>query len=111
MQPQRFQDRGFVELGHLDKLFVKNTRKKDPTGRCFGAFSPRYSCNYILNGRFKLALSPASCVPVNYARILNMPRYCFNKITTIVTVIMLEFLSARFEHPAALLLLSFSNGN
>ena len=29
---------------------------------------------------------------------------CHDKIITIVTVIMLEFLSARFEHPSALLL-------
>ena len=31
----------FVELGHFDKPFVKN-----------GAFSSRYSYNYIVNGRF-----------------------------------------------------------
>ena len=43
-----------MELGHFDKLFVKNTRKKDPAGKNFGAFPPRYSYNYILNGRFKL---------------------------------------------------------
>ena len=47
---------------------------------------------------------PPSCVPADYARIVNMPRYSYNKIITIVTVIMLEFLSARFEHPDALLL-------
>ena len=45
-----------------------------------------------------------SCAPADYARILNMPRYSYNKIITIVTVIMSEFLSARFEHPRALLL-------
>ena len=33
-----------------------------------------------------------------------MPRDSYNKIITIVTVIMLEFLSAWFEHPGALLL-------
>ena len=32
-----------VELGHFDKPFVKNTRKKDPTENNFGAFSSRYS--------------------------------------------------------------------
>ena len=32
-QPEIFQDRGgFVEVGHLDKHFVKNTRKKSPQG-------------------------------------------------------------------------------
>ena len=32
-QTELFQDReGFVELGHLDKQFVKNTRKKGPAG-------------------------------------------------------------------------------
>ena len=50
------------------------------------------------------SLPPPSCVPADYARIVNMPRYSYNKIITIVTVIMLEFLSARFEHPDALLL-------
>ena len=41
--PEIFQDReGFVEFGHFDKLFVKNT-KKGPAGNSFGAFSPRYS--------------------------------------------------------------------
>ena len=42
----------FVELGHFDKGFVKNTRKRGPTGKHFGIFSPRYSQNYILNGKF-----------------------------------------------------------
>ena len=42
-QPEVFQDRGgFVELGHFDKHFVKNTQKKDPAGKNFGVFSPRY---------------------------------------------------------------------
>ena len=31
-----------------------------------------------------------------------MTRYSYNKIITVVTVIMLEFLSAPFEHPGAL---------
>ena len=30
----------FVELGHFDKDFVKNTTKRDPTGKQFGNFSP-----------------------------------------------------------------------
>ena len=43
-QPEIFQDRGdFVELGHFNKHFVKNTRKKDPAGKKFEDFSPRYS--------------------------------------------------------------------
>ena len=43
-QPEIFQDRGgFVELAQLDKLFVKNRRKKGPAGKNFGAFSPRHS--------------------------------------------------------------------
>ena len=38
-QPEIFQGRrGFEELGHFDKHFVKNTRKKGPTGNNFGAF-------------------------------------------------------------------------
>ena len=43
-QQEIFQGRGgFVELGHLDKHFVKNTRKKGAAGKNFGVFSPRYS--------------------------------------------------------------------
>ena len=43
-QPENFQGRGgFVELGRFDKLSVKNTHKKGPVGKKFGAFSPRYS--------------------------------------------------------------------
>ena len=34
---------GFVELGHFDKHFVKNTRIKSSTGKYFGVFSSRYS--------------------------------------------------------------------
>ena len=49
-----------------------------------------------------LSPSPPSCMPADYARILNVPRNSYNKIITIVTV-MLEFVSARFEHPGALL--------
>ena len=42
-QPETFQGRGgFMELGHFDKYFVKNTRKKGPAGKNFGVFSPRY---------------------------------------------------------------------
>ena len=38
-----FQGRGaFAELGHFNKLFVRNTRIKYPTGKNFGAFPPRY---------------------------------------------------------------------
>ena len=42
MQPETFQASGgggFVELGHFDKHFVKNTRKRGPAGN----ISPRYS--------------------------------------------------------------------
>ena len=43
--PESFQDRwNFVELGHFNKLSVKNARKKKgPTGKYFGAFSSRSS--------------------------------------------------------------------
>ena len=33
----------FVELGHFDKDFVKNTRKRSHTGNYFRVSSPRYS--------------------------------------------------------------------
>ena len=43
MQLENFQGwGGFVELQYTDKQFVKNTRKKGPTGKHFGVFSPRY---------------------------------------------------------------------
>ena len=42
----------------------------------------------------------------DYARVLNMPQYCYNNIIIIVTNIMLEFLSSRFIHPGALLRIS-----
>ena len=43
-QPEIFQARrSFLKLGHFDKLFVKNKRKKGPAGKEFGAFTPRYS--------------------------------------------------------------------
>ena len=42
----------FVELGSFDKDFVKNTRKRAPTGKYFGVFSPRYSEKHILKGKF-----------------------------------------------------------
>ena len=39
-----FQSRGgFVKLGYSDKHFVKNSRKKGPTGKNFEVFSLRYS--------------------------------------------------------------------
>ena len=107
------------------------TQKKGSPGKNFEYFSPRYSSNCILNGRLEgctqlrpffpkirallfgfqkgqgrppPSLPPPSCAPADYARIVNMPRYSYHKIITIVTVIMLEFLSARFEHPGSLLL-------
>ena len=45
-QPEIFQDSGvgvFEELGHFNKHFIKNTRKRGPVGKHFGDFSPRYS--------------------------------------------------------------------
>ena len=43
-QPEIFQGIGsFVELGHFDKHFIKNTRKKDPAGNHFAVFSLGYS--------------------------------------------------------------------
>ena len=38
-----FQGRGaFVELGHFDKNFTKNARKKGPSGKNVRDFSPIY---------------------------------------------------------------------
>ena len=38
-QPDIFQYRGgFMELGHSDKHFVKNTRNKGAIGKIFGLF-------------------------------------------------------------------------
>ena len=43
-QPEMFQGRGgFVKIGHFDKPFVKNSRKKGPAGEKFRVFPPRYS--------------------------------------------------------------------
>ena len=43
-QSDFFQGRGgFGKLGHFDKHFVKNLRRKGPAGENFGVFSPRYS--------------------------------------------------------------------
>ena len=48
-----FRARGFEELGHFNKHFVKNTRKRGPAGKHFGVFSPRYCYSkFILNGKF-----------------------------------------------------------
>ena len=53
MQKEIFQGReGFVELEHFDKHFVKS-KKKETAGKTFEVFSPRYSYNYFLNGKFK----------------------------------------------------------
>ena len=45
-----------MKLGHFDKHFVKNLRKKRPAGENFGVFSPRYPQIYILNSKFKLRI-------------------------------------------------------
>ena len=42
-----FRAGGIVELGHLDKHFVKNKKKRPRTER-FCSFFPRYFWNYIL---------------------------------------------------------------
>ena len=42
----------FKAVGHFNKHFVKNTRKKDPAGQSFVVSSPSYSQNYILSGKF-----------------------------------------------------------
>ena len=39
----------------------------------------------------------------DYARVLNIPQYSYNKITIVIIVIMFEFFSVRFVHPNALL--------
>ena len=42
--PEIFQGSGgFMELGHFDKHFSKNTKLEIPAGKIFRAFSPRYS--------------------------------------------------------------------
>ena len=43
VQPEIFQGRGLVKLGHSDKRVVKNSRKDGPAGKSFEAFSLRYS--------------------------------------------------------------------
>ena len=40
-----------MKLGYIDKLFVKKAKKKKKRKHS-GTFSPRYSQNYILNGKF-----------------------------------------------------------
>ena len=45
---------GFVELGHFDKHFVKNTRKKKgPQGKIFEFYHLDTVKNYILDKKFK----------------------------------------------------------
>ena len=49
-QSEIFSGKGdFLELGHFDKHFVKQSRKKGTVGKNFSVFYPRYSSNYILN--------------------------------------------------------------
>ena len=82
-KPEIFQGKEF-----FDKHFVKNTRKKDATGKYFGVTSPTYSYNYIFNGKFNPnmdiirarfifttlnILENARMNCCNYARALNMP--------------------------------------
>ena len=42
-QPEIFQGRGFVKLGHSDTGVVKNSRKNGSEGKTFEVFSLRYS--------------------------------------------------------------------
>ena len=42
-QPEIFQGReDFLELEHFNKHLFKNTRTNGPTGKHYGAFSPKY---------------------------------------------------------------------
>ena len=51
-QQEIFQGRGdFVEFGHFDKHFVKNTRKESLTGKTFAFFSLDTLKNYFLSGK------------------------------------------------------------
>ena len=51
MQPEIFQSRrGFVELGHFDKHFVKSTQKKAPLGNIFKYFSPTVKTSFRMKG-------------------------------------------------------------
>ena len=101
-----------MELGHFDKYFVKNIRKICP-GKHFGVFSPVYSLNCILNGKFNpkmktiraffskiRALSSifkksrggfpllSSCTPVNVAEYvsisLNIPKYLWKYLNKLL---------------------------
>ena len=44
--------RDFLELGHSDKQFIKNARKRRCTRKDFGAILPRCYQNYNFNGNF-----------------------------------------------------------
>ena len=52
-QPEIFHGRdSFLKLGHFNNYSIKKAQKKDPAGKKFGVFSPRYSENCILNPKF-----------------------------------------------------------
>ena len=55
VQTEIFQGRGgFVELGHFDKHFIKNTRKKKgPQGKILEFFHLDTVKNYIFDKKFK----------------------------------------------------------
>ena len=63
-QPEIFQGRGgFVKLGHFNKHFVKNTRKKGAAGKIFGVYQCLFFQNQgtfliFKNGRKGLPPSP-----------------------------------------------------
>ena len=60
-KPDIFQGRRvFVELGHFDSYFVKNTRKIGPAGKNFGFFSPKQSSIYILDEKFNAKMDTMS---------------------------------------------------
>ena len=44
-------------LGHFNKVFVKNAKEKAPQANNLETFSPRYSSNYLLNGRFNPSMN------------------------------------------------------
>ena len=57
-QLEIFYGRGdFVDLGHFNKVFVKNAKEKAPQANNLETFSPRYSSNYLLNGRFNPSMN------------------------------------------------------
>ena len=95
-----------MELEHFISILSKIKEKEALQGNIFGDFSPRYSQNYILNGKFNLMMNtiwvffpksrhffdfqkgkrglPSLVRVAEYVSIsLNMPQYpwkCLNKL-------------------------------